>query len=194
MQHWIVFKRVMRYLKGTQDYRLSYKQTSEETMAYGYCDADWASSENDQRSCTGYAFLFQGGKISWNSRRQPTVALSTTEAEYMSLPPCVQEALWLKQFQECFWQHMKNKSIIIYSDNQSSIKLSGTVGYHSRTKHIDVRRHFIRDKVLGERIEVRYVQTDMMVTDALTKVTTYSKLAYCSSKMGLCLREDIGRM
>ena len=83
---------------------------------------------------------------------------------------------------------MKNKSMIIYSDNQSSIKLSGTDGYHSRTKHIDVRHHFIRDKVMGGTIEVRYIQTDMMVADALTKATTYSKLFFCSSKMGLCLR------
>lgn len=194
MQHWIALKRVMRYLKGTQDYRLRYKQNSEETMAHGYCDADWASSEDDRRSCTGYAFLFQGGAISWNSRRQPTVALSTTEAEYMSLSSCVQEALWLKQFQQCFWPQMKNKCMIVYSDNQSCIKLAGTDAYHSRTKHIDVRHHFVRDKVLGGTIEVRYVQTDMMVADALTKATTYSKLSYCSSKMGLCLREDIGRM
>ncbi|KAJ8717783.1 hypothetical protein PYW07_005713 [Mythimna separata] len=193
-QHWVALKRVMRYLKGTQDYRLTYKQNSEETMAHGFCDADWATSEDDRRSCTGYAFVFQGGSISWNSRRQPTVALSTTEAEYMSLSSCIQEALWLKQFQECFWPQMINKSMVIYSDNQSSIKLSGSDGYHSRTKHIDVRHHFIRDKVLEGTIEVRYIQTDEMVADALTKATTYSKLFFCSSKMGLCLREDIGIM
>lgn len=194
MQHWLALKRVMRYLKGTQDYRLTYKQTPAETMTHGYCDADWASSGDDRRSCTGYTFLFQGGTISWNSKRQPTVALSTTEAEYMSLSSCVQEALWLKQLQESFWPHLKNEAMVIYSDNQSSIKLSGSDGYHSRTKHIDVRHHFVRDKVLGGAIDVRYVQTDMMVADALTKATTHSKLAFCASKMGLCLREDVGRM
>lgn len=194
IRHWLALKRVMRYLKGTQDYRLTYKQSPEETMTHGYCDADWASSGDDRRSCTGYTFLFQGGAISWNSRRQPTVALSTTEAEYMSLSSCVQEALWLKQFQESFWPHLKNEAMTIYSDNQSSIKLSGSDGYHSRTKHIDVRHHFVRDKVLGGVIDVRYVQTDMMVADALTKATTHSKLVICSSKMGLCLREDVGRM
>lgn len=191
MQHWVALKRVMRYLKGTLDYRLSYKQNCEETMAHGYCDADWASSGDDRRSCTGYTFLFQGGTISWNSRRQPTVALSTTEAEYMSLSSCVQEALWLKQFQEDLWPQLKNKALVIYSDNQSSIKLSGSDGYHSRTKHIDVRHHFVRDKILEGAIEVRYVQTDKMIADALTKATSHTKLAYCSSKMGLCLREDV---
>lgn len=194
MKHWIALKRIMRYLKGTQDYRLSYKQNLEETMPHGYCDADWASSEDDRRSCTGYTFLFQGGTISWNSRRQPTVALSTTEAEYMSLSSCVQEALWLKQFHESFWPQLKDEAMIIYSDNQSSIKLSGCDYYHARTKHIDVRHHFVRDKVLGGAIDVRYIQTDAMVADALTKATSHPKLSFCSTKMGLCLREDVGNI
>lgn len=194
MRHWVALKRVMRYLKGHQDYRLSYTQNMEETMTHGYCDADWASLEDDRRSCTGYTFLFQVGTISWNSKRQPTVALSTTEAEYMSLSSCVQEALWLKQFQETFWPHLKNEAMIIYSDNQSSIKPSGTDGYHSWTQHIDVKHHFVRYKVLGGAFDVCYLQTDVMVADALTKATSHSKLAYCSSKMGLCLREDVGTM
>ncbi|KPJ07592.1 Copia protein [Papilio machaon] len=185
MSHWIALKRVMRYLKGTEGYKLTYKCNSGENMSHGYCDADWASSEDDRRSCTGYTFLFQGGAISWNSKRQPTVALSTTEAEYMSLSSCIQEALWLKQFQESFWPVLENEPMIIYSDNQSSIKLSGTDGHHPRTKHIDVRHHFIRDKVAAGAIDVQYIQSDMMVADALTKATPYPKLIYCASKMGL---------
>lgn len=194
MRHWTALKRVMRYLKGTLDYKLSYKKNLEETMTHGYCDADWASAEDDRRSCTGYTFLFQGGTISWNSRRQPTVALSTTEAEYMSLSACVQEAMWLKQFQESFWPQLKNEALVIYSDNQSSINLSGSDGYHPRTKHIDVRHHYVRKKVLEGAIEVRYVQTDKMIADALTKATSHTKLAFCSSRMGLCLREDVGEL
>lgn len=185
MSHWLALKRVMRYLKGTEEYRLSYKQNSEENMTHGYCDADWASSEDDRRSCTGYIFLFQGGAISWNSKRQPTVALSTTEAEYMSLSSCVQEAMWLKQLQETFWPLLKNEAMIVYSDNQSSIKLSESDGYHSRTKHIDVRHHYVRDKVVEGAIDVQYIQTDLMTADALTKATPHAKLAYCTSKMGL---------
>ncbi|XP_041975764.1 secreted RxLR effector protein 161-like [Aricia agestis] len=183
--HWLALKRVMRYLKGTEDCKMTFKQDLDENMTHGFCDADWASSEDDRRSCTGYSFMFQGGTISWNSKRQPTVALSTTEAEYMSLSSCVQEAMWLKQLQECFWPELKHQAMIIYSDNQSSIKLSGTDGYHSRTKHIDVRHHFVRDKVMEGHIDVQYVQTDMMVADALTKATPYRKLRYCASKMGL---------
>lgn len=192
MQHWNALKRVLRYLKGSQDYRLTFKNVPDENMTHGYCDADWASSEDDRRSCTGYVFTFQGGSISWNSRRQPTVALSTTEAEYMSLTSCIQEGLWLKQFQEELWPCLKTEPLVIYCDNQSCIKLSGTDGYHSRTKHIDVRHHFIRDKISAGLIEVRYIQTGEMVADALTKPTTHSKLEYCSARMGICLREDVG--
>lgn len=189
-QHWLALKRVLRYLKGTLNYKLSYKQSDSEELCHAYCDADWASSEDDRRSCTGYVFVFQGGSISWNSRRQPTVALSTTEAEYMSLASCVQEALWLKQMQEEFWPHLKKEALGVYCDNQSCIKLSGTDGFLSRTKHIDVRHHFIRDKVLGGTVDVRYVQSAAMVADVLTKATPLPKLQYCSTKMGLCLRED----
>lgn len=185
MTHWTALKRVMRYLKGTEEYRLSYTQNKEENMAHGYCDADWASSEDDRRSCTGYTFLFQGGANGWNSKRQPTVALSTTETEYMSLSSRVQEALWLKQLQEEFWPVLENEAMVVFSDNQSSIKLSGSDGYHSKTKHIDVRHHFLRDKIASGIIHVQYIQTDVMVADALTKATPYSKLNYCASKMGL---------
>lgn len=174
MSHWRALKRVMRY-----------KQNLEKNMTCGFCDADWASSEDDWRSYSGYTLLFQGGTISWSSKRQPTVLLSTTEAEYMSLSSCVQEAMWLKQLQESFCSLLKSEPMIIYSDNQSCIKLSGSDGFHPRTKHIDVRHHFIRDKVIGWAIDVKYIQTDMMVADALTKATSYSKLAYCASKMRL---------
>ncbi|XP_034944347.1 secreted RxLR effector protein 161-like [Chelonus insularis] len=185
MAHWILLKRVMRYLKGTEDNRLSYKQNAEETMTPGFCDTDWAGSEDHRRSCTGYIFLFQGGAISWSSKRQPTVVLSTTEAEYMSLSSCVQESMWLKQLQETFWPLLKNEAMIIYSDNQSSIKLSKSDGYHSRTKHIDVRHHYVRDKTVEGAIDVQYIQTDLMVADALTKATSHAKLAYCASTIGL---------
>lgn len=191
MKHWVTLKRVLRYLKGTENYRLTYKRCQDEDIAHAYCDADWANSEDDRRSCTGYTFLFQGGSICWNSKRQPTVALSTTEAEYMSLSACTQEALWLKQLQEEFWPHLRHQPIVVYCDNQSCIKLSGTDGYNCRTKHIDVRHHFVRDKINEKKIEVHYVNTAEMVADMLTKATPQAKLHYLSCKMGLCSREDV---
>ncbi|GBP22094.1 Retrovirus-related Pol polyprotein from transposon TNT 1-94 [Eumeta japonica] len=159
IQHWIVLKRVMRYLKGTQVNRLSYKQNSEETMGHGYCDADWASQ--------------------WpSSIIQRMIGVPTLVTHYFFR----EERLAGTQ--------CDNLQLLCLQRKQSAC----TDGYHSMMKHIDVRHHFIRDKVLGGTIEVRYAQTDMMVADGLTKATIYSKLAYCSSKMSVFLREDIGRM
>lgn len=191
MTHWVSLKRVLRYLKGTENLCLTYVQDKEEEIVHAYCDADWANSEDDRRSCTGYTFIFQGGSICWNSKRQPTVALSTTEAEYMSLSACTQEAVWLKQLQEQFWPNLKKQAIIVYCDNQSCIKLSGSDGYHCRTKHIDVRHHFLREKIHHNKIKVRHVNTEEMVADMLTKPTPRAKLQYLSRKMGLCSREDV---
>lgn len=192
MQHWVALKRVLRYLKHTENYALMYKQNKKESLIHGYCDADWASNEDDRRSCTGYVFIFQGGAISWNSRRQQTVALSTTEAEYMSLSSGTQEAMWLKQMQDDFWPHLASIPLTMLCDNQSTIKLAGTENYHSRSKHIDIRHHFVRDKVLSNKLVVKYVQSSEMVADALTKGTPQLTLDYCSSKMGLRPREDVG--
>jgi hypothetical protein len=88
-QHWAVAKRVLRYLKGTINSKLTFKKNNANIV--GYCDADWATDKEDRRSCSGYIFIFQGAAVSWCSKRQPTVALSSTEAEYMSLSTAIQQ-------------------------------------------------------------------------------------------------------
>ncbi|XP_046602605.1 secreted RxLR effector protein 161-like [Neodiprion lecontei] len=93
--HWSTVKRTFRYLKGTSKMRLEFS-AEEIGEVIGYCDADWASDIDERRSCIGYVFILQGGAISWNCKRQATVALSTTEAEYMALSSATQEAIWLK--------------------------------------------------------------------------------------------------
>ncbi|XP_055837853.1 uncharacterized protein LOC129906201 [Episyrphus balteatus] len=94
--HWTAAKRILRYLKGTADFKLCYSKNDEDDkLLTGFCDADYAANIDDRRSVTGYVFKMLGGAISWCSRKQPTVALSTTEAEYMSLSTPIQEALWL---------------------------------------------------------------------------------------------------
>ena len=93
--HWAAVKRIFRYLRGTVDYKLFYGKGEE---LKGYTDADWASDIDKRRSCSGYVFTMCGGAISWNSKRQPTVALSTAEAEYLSVSAAVQEVKWLRQF------------------------------------------------------------------------------------------------
>ncbi|XP_046472611.1 uncharacterized protein [Neodiprion pinetum] len=182
--HWSAVKRILRYLKGTSKMRLEFSAKAN-TDLIGYCDADWASDTDERRSCTGYVFILQGAAISWNCKRQHTVALSTTEAEYMALSSATQEAMWLKQFKEELWPNDQTKAITIYCDNKSAINLAQTDGYHARSKHIDVRHHFVRQKLSQKYIKVDHVGTEKMTADILTKQLFSSKQNFCNCQMGL---------
>lgn len=139
----------------------------------GSADADWAASVVDRRSYTGYIFKLGNSIVSWESRKQRTVALSSTEAEYMSLSDACKEALFIKAFMsECLKLDVK---IVVYNDNQSTIKLSENHMYHARTKHIDVRHHFIREIVENGVIVIRYKCTNDMLADILTKPLCFDK-------------------
>lgn len=187
-QHWIAAKRVLRYLKGTQHLKLTFKKTDANII--GHCDADWATDTEDRRSCSGYVFTFQGAAISWCSKKQPTIALSTTEAEYMSLATATQEALWLKQLEEEFWPSMSGIPIVIFCDNQSAISISGDDIYHARSKHIDIRYHFVRERIANKQISVRYKSTQDMMADVLTKGLHRPKHEIFTMAMGLRPGED----
>lgn len=187
-QHWLALKRVLRYIKGTKDYKLIFKKNKEDKRLFGYCDSDWASDVNSRRSCSGYTFMFQGAAISWCSKRQSTVALSTMEAEYMSLATATQEAMWLRHLESELHHNIGNSPTVIYCDNQSAIKFAGTESYCARSKHIDIRYHFLREKIATNKIEVIYIGTENMVADILTKSTSQMKIQNCIRVMGLCLK------
>lgn len=144
--HWLAVKRIFRYLNGTIEKKLTFKRNViEKLKLIGYCDSDHASDSMDRRSVTGYMFLLQGGAISWNSKKQATVALSTTEAEYMAMSSAGQEALWLRSIHnELFGEIIPIK---INCDNKGVIHLANPTAHHPSTKHIDVRHHFIRKQV-----------------------------------------------
>ncbi|XP_036327398.1 secreted RxLR effector protein 161-like [Rhagoletis pomonella] len=165
--HWTAVKRVLRYLKGTIDLKLTYRKDSNDQMV-GYCDADWAGNQDERRSNTGYVFVLQGGAISWATRKQPTIALSSTEAEFMSMVAAIQEALWLKRFEgELFAD--ATPSIQLNCDNQGAIKLATNNNYHARTKHIDVKNYFIREKLAEDIIKLSFLSTSEMIANIITK-------------------------
>lgn len=180
--HWMAVKRVLRYLKGTKNLRLAFRKDENDYMI-GYCDADWATDMDERRSCTGYIFLRSSGAISWNSKRQPTVALSTAEAEYMSLSSATQEGMWLKNSEDEFFG--TDKPINILCDNQSAISLANNIGYSARCKHIDIRHHFIRQKVCEKKCTLHYVNTNENAADALTKSLHKQKFEYFRKLSGL---------
>lgn len=180
--HWAAVKRIMRYLKGTLELKLCLG--GKDISPKGYCDADWGGDLTTRRSTTGYVFLMGGGAISWNSKRQPTVALSTTEAEYMATTQAAKEAIWLRQLMADIGC-VQEKTTTIMSDNQGSIALAKNPKHHSRTKHIDVQHHFIREMVDMEVIELRYCPTQEMVADVLTKALAKDRHETLRRAMGL---------
>lgn len=154
-------------------------------MLKGYVDSDWGGCIVDRRSYTGFCFILGGAAVSWESRKQRTVALSTMEAKYMAMGEAVKEAIFLRYLlQEIFG---KKYCIPILNDNQSLQSLSLNTVCNNRTKHIDMRHHFIREKVNSGEIIFKYVETEKMVADVLTKALLKCKHVYCVKEMGITL-------
>ena len=141
--HWQSAKRILRYLQGTINRKLVYTQDKEGII--GHAVADWGSCTIDRKSYSGYVFSLSGVAISWTSRKQRIVALSSTEAEYVSLSEAIQEAIHLSSFVKELRLDTLSK-ITIFNDNQSAGKLVENPVFHSRTKHVDIK-HFIRQAI-----------------------------------------------
>ncbi|XP_073152743.1 secreted RxLR effector protein 161-like [Henckelia pumila] len=155
-EHWRAVKWLLRYLKETTRLNLIYSGIKQSTCGViGYCDSDYAADLDKRRSLTGYIFTVGGNVVSWKSSLQHVVALSTTEAEYISLTEAVKEALWIKGFVTEMGQ--EQHSTTIFSDSQSAIHLSKNTMFHERTKHIDVRLHFVRDIISRKLIQVKKI-------------------------------------
>lgn len=180
--HWSAVKRIMRYLQGTLDYKLCLG--GKDVALRGYCDADWAGDASERRSTTGYVFFVGVGAISWNCKRQPTIALSTTEAEYMATSQCTKEAIWLRKLLADVGLVQEGATTIM-CDNQGCIALAKNPTHHSRTKHIDVQHHFIREKLEGNEISLKYCPTEDMVADVLTKALAKDRHQRLAKAMGL---------
>jgi transposase InsO family protein len=182
--HWTAVKRILRYLRGTADWelRLSGDDTGSVVLS-GYCDADWAGDKDRRRSVTGYAFTLGTGAVTWSSKAQHTVALSSTEAEYMAASHAAREALWLRELLRELGHEQATTEI--KCDNQGAIALVKNPVHHQRTKHIDVQHHFIRE--LHERavIALAYCETARMAADIMTKALGRDKHRECCAVLGL---------
>ena len=149
----------------------------------GYCDADYAGDLDTRRSTTGYVYTLNGGAISWSSRLQPTVAVSTTEAEYMAAAHAVKEGLWLRKLMRDF--EVEVGIMPIFCDNQGAIKLLKHPIASMRSKHIDVIYHFARERVARQEVAFEYCATDKNVADIMTKPLPESKFVFCCKGMGV---------
>ena len=165
---------MLRYLKGSCDFGLVYTASDTNSLhVKGYCDSDYAADLDKRRSLNGYIFTFGDNVISWKSCLQHIVALSTTEAEYVALTEATKEALWLKGITEELGLHCGIP--VIYCDSQSAIHLSKNSAFHERTKHIDVRLHFIREILSRGQVILEKIASEVNPADILTKVVPINK-------------------
>jgi hypothetical protein len=143
--HWIAAKHVLRYLQGTIVYGLRYA-TNVDLSLEGYADADWAGSAVDRKSTLGSCFTLGSTMVSWCRRKQSSVALSTIEEEYIALRVAVREAVWLHKLLTDLFNHEMDP-MNIHCDNQSCVKVSKNPVFHDKSKHIEIKYHYIRDMV-----------------------------------------------
>ena len=179
--HWEVALGVVRYLVGTVEYGLTFGESKETLM--GYCDADYAGDIDSRRSTTGYVFLMFGGAVSWSSRLQPTVAVSTVEAEYLSAGQAVKEALWFRKLGEDL--NLDLGPIQIHCDNQGALQLLKHPIASQRSKHIDVIHHFARERVARKEVTFSFCRTEDMKADLLTKALSPGKFKKCREEIGI---------
>lgn len=185
---WQCLKRVLRYLKGTIDLKLCYKRCDYNNILCGYVDSDWGGNDiRDRKSTTGYLFkLFDQCTITWSTKKQMSVAASSTEAEYMALYEAVREALWLKSLAVSIHINI-DKPITIYEDNNGCISIANNPTNHKRSKHIDIKYHFSREQIEKNVIKLNYIPTGQQLADALTKPLPAVIFQTMRSKMGLAL-------
>ncbi|KAJ0754054.1 putative RNA-directed DNA polymerase [Helianthus annuus] len=180
-KHWEAVKWIFRYLRGSSKLGITFG--NEEPMLVGYTDSDLAGNKDNMKSTSGYLMTFAGGAVSWQSRLQKYVALSTTEAEYVAATEACKELLWLKSFtQELGFMQQR---YVVLCDNQSAIHLAKNSTFHKRTKHIDVKYHWIRDALEDKLFELDKVHTDDNGSDMLTKSLARQKLKICCSIAGM---------
>ena len=174
-------KWIMRYLCGASNLKLCFG--SEKPILIGYTDSDMAGDVDSRKSTSGYLINFAGGAVAWQSRLQKCVALSTTEAEFIAATEASKELIWMRKFlQELGFTQER---YVLLCDSQSAIHLGKNSTFHSRSKHIDVRYHWIRDALDDKLLELEKVHTDDNGADMLTKSLPRDKFETCCLIAGL---------
>jgi ribonuclease HI len=191
--HWMAVKRIFRYLKGTINQPLVF--IAKDTLLNGqlnvsvFSDADWAGDVDDRRSTSGYVVRIGQSTVMWSTKKQKTVSLSSAEAEYMALSTAVQEVMWLRRFL-CEMLDVSGMSVrvcmSVFVDNQAALHISKNDVYHDRTKHIDIRYHFVREAVKDGLFQLLWVPTHQQLADGLTKALGTVLFAKLTSSVMNC--------
>ena len=180
--HWTAVKRVFQYLQATKDYWLVLGSNEGKGLV-GYTDSDGMSTEG-RKPIAGYVFHFYG-TVNWSSKRQTLVTRSTAEAEYIALSRTAHEAVWMSRLLSQLFK-LELTPVTIYCDSQAAIALLSKIGFHQRTKHIDIHYHFTRQCIADGQLNVEYVPTDEQLADILTKALPAPKVKHFTERLGLC--------
>lgn len=180
--HWKALQHVLRYISATLEYKVRYGgEGCSSPTPVGYVDADFAGNLDTRRSCTGYVMMQGGGPTSWGTKHQPTVALSTTEAEYMAYARAAQQIQWMYSAMSEVG-YPQPRPAIIHADNTSAIALTRNTRNNARVKHIDIRHHFLRELVEAGELLLKYIPSTENIADLLTKpLGRIAHLAFCRS-------------
>jgi hypothetical protein len=180
-EHWRAVKWIFRFLRGTADHFLQFGRTTKGLIRY--VDSDYADDLDKRRSLAGYVFTVGSCAMSWKAVLQPVVALSTTEAEYMAIAEACKELIWLKGFyaELCGVDSCINP----FSDSQSAIYLTKDQMFHDRTKHIEIKYHYVRDEIEKGKLKVCKISTQNNPAEMLTKPVPVAKFELCSGLVGI---------
>jgi hypothetical protein len=165
--HLMAAKRIQRYVKGTTSFGMFYRKGGDAEF-FGYTDSDYAGDQDDRKSTSGYVFMMNSSAISWSSKKQPVVTLSTIEAEFIDAASSAYQVVWLRRILKSL-THVSSKPTMVYCDNISAIKLSKNLVMHGRSKHIDIHFHFLHDLVKDGVVELTQYSTHEQVVDIMTK-------------------------
>ena len=185
VDHWRAAKKVMRYLQGTKDYMLMYRQTDNLDLV-GYSDEDFAGCVDYRKSTFGYIFIMAGGAVSWRSVKQTLIATSTMEAEFVSCFQATSQGVWLKSFISGLRvMDSISRPLKIFCDNSAAVFLAKNNKSGSRSKHIDIKYLAIREHVKEKKVVIEHISTELMIADPLTKGIPPMKFKDHVDRMGI---------
>lgn len=188
-QHWTALKRVVRYLKGTKQMGLDFNRSEGANCLIGFADADWATDTEDRKSVSGFLFQVYGNTVSWSSKKQTTVATSSSEAEYVALSAAASEAIWLTGLLGDLGEVVTGP-VTIFEDNHGCIGMAKNLE-SKRAKHIDIKHHFIRDHIADGKLDVQPIGTANQLADIFTKSLDPGQFGYLRGQLGLRDREGV---
>lgn len=185
-EHLVLANRLLEYINTTQNYGITFRRENMigGLQVIGYTDADWATDQSSRHSIGGFAFTLSGGAISWKSKRQATISLSSTESEYKAASEATKEAIWINNFLTELGFHV-HVPIVIYSDSMSAIESSRKARQSDKLKHIDIANHFVREQVEARKIALLYKPSKENAADVFTKSLSSAQHFKCADIIGM---------